>query len=800
MAKLIGKNFTPTDVIPKVTGRAKYAEDFRAEGMVFMKLFISPMPHAKVRKIDSSKALKLEGVLGILTADDVPQMPAPGEQILTNEPHYVGEPILAVAAITEEIAADALELIKVDLQPLPFVTDPLDSLAPGGPNARTDGNVANWGIDLQEVKWTARDFAVAGDGELPMGKTVEEWEFGDLEDGFSKAALVIDESFVTQSNAHHSMEPRSAMAYWEGEKCTLHASCQSMTFAVPFVARFLGIPPQNLRFISETTGGGFGGKGAAYPQMVLPAYMSKKIGGRPVMFRVTRSEEYFFGSSRNGFQGRAKIGFAADGRILAADLFVVTDNGPTSGFPDFRNYGVSFSIVYQPLAMRWRGIPVLTNTTPTGAQRGPGENQTAVAIEPLIDKAARELGIDRIAIRRINAPGHDGKIGGKQGPITSSYLPEAIDQAAERFNWTERKTRSGQRNGNKLTGIGIGTAYHSAGANGFDGLVRILPDGKVHIHSGVGNLGTYSWAGTSRIVAEVLECEWDDCVIERGDTNRHLPWNLGQFGSNTSFTMMRSNYAAATDVKEKLLELAAIELGGDAKDYELKNGSVVSTSDSSKSLSYAAAAKKAIELGGKFDGHELAEDLNPLTAGAATAVAGTGLVGASKDRLERVGTVPALSTALMEIELDAETGKIQILDYICVADCGTVIHPDSLATQIRGGAVMGFGFACAERAVYDPKLGLPGARGFNEAKPFTYLDVPPDLQWGAVDKPDPQNPVGTKGVGEPVYGSGAAALVSAISDALGGHTFKRSPITPDMIVLQLAGLPQSNKPLQANTQ
>lgn len=220
-------------------------------------------------------------------------MPAPGEQILTNEPHYVGEPILAVAAITEEIAADALELIKVDLQPLPFVTDPLDSLHPGGPNARTEGNVANWGVDLQEVKWTARDFAVVGEGELPMGKAIEEWEFGDIEDGFGQAALVIDESFVTQSNAHHAMEPRSAMAYWQGDKCTLYASCQSMTFAVPFVARFLGIPPSNLRFISETTGGGFGGKGAAYPQMVLPAYMSKKLGGRPVMFRVTRTEEYY---------------------------------------------------------------------------------------------------------------------------------------------------------------------------------------------------------------------------------------------------------------------------------------------------------------------------------------------------------------------------------------------------------------------------------------------------------------------------------------------------------------------------
>ena len=206
---------------------------------------------------------------------------------------------------------------------------------------------------------------------------------------------------------------------------------------------------------------------------------------------------------------------------------------------------------------------------PRSAQRGPGHNQTVSAIEPLIDKAAKQLGIDRLAIRRLNGPRMDAKVGENQGPVTSCYLQEAFDKAATLFNYEERKARSGQRNGTKVTGIGVGQAFHPAGFAGFDGLVRITPDGKVHLHSGVGNLGTYSHTGTSRIAAEVLKANWDNCIVERGDTRKGLPWNIGQFGSNTSFTMARTNYVAAVDAVDKLKEIAAMDLGGAPADYDI---------------------------------------------------------------------------------------------------------------------------------------------------------------------------------------------------------------------------------------
>jgi CO/xanthine dehydrogenase Mo-binding subunit len=795
---LLGKDFIPPDVQAKVTGKAKYAEDFRADGMVFVKLLTSTMPHARVRNIDAAEALAMPGVLGVLTADEVTPMPEPAETILTNEPLFVGQPILAVAAETEELASDALEKIKLEYEELPFTVDPLQSLYPGGPDARTNGNVANGGIDLRTVKWTAQDFARAEEGQLPDGAPVTEWSYGDVDAGLAGAALVLDETFVTAGLSHHSMEPRSAMAYWQNGKCFLHASSQSQSFPVPTVARFIGVEPAELVFIAEYCGGGFGSKGGAYPIVAVPALMSKKIG-RPVMMRISRHEEFYIGSARPGFQGRIKMGFAADGRVTAVDLYIVQENGPNTGFNDWMSAAEAVSLVYTPPAMRFRGVPVLTNTPPRGPQRGPGQNQIAAAVEPLIDKAARQLNLDQVAIRRINAPDNDAKMGANQGGVTSAYLKDALDRGAELFNWQERRARSGQRNGTKVTGVGVGSAYHSAGGNGFDGLVRITPDGKVHIHTGVGNLGTYSHTGTARVAAEVLKANWENCVVVRGDSSRHLPWNLGQFGSNTSFTMTRTNYVAAMDAVTKLKEIAAMDLGGAPDDYDIGNETVFAKADPAKSLTYARAAQRAIELGGKFDGHEVADDLNAMTKASAAGVAGTGLVGVAKDNLPRVGTVPALAAGFVEISLDTETGTFEIVDYVGVADCGTVIHPMGLSTQIKSGAVMGFGLAATERHIFDPQTGLPANIGLLNAKPPSYLDVPATMTTAAIDIPDPQNPVGTKGVGEPVQGCAAAALLCAISDALGGHYFNRTPVVADMIVNAAAGRAQSHAPLQVNT-
>ena len=796
---LIGKNFVPVDVAAKVTGRAKYAEDFRAEGMVFAKTLTSPIPHARIRRIDTSAALKIKGVLGILTADDVPQFPPPQPPILVkDEVFYVGEPILAVAAETEEIAADAIEAIRIDFEQLPHVTDPLESLFPGGPNARSNGNVAAAQINLQTAKWEAGDFAAAGDDKLPLGKPAEQWAYGDLDAGFKASKLIIEESFVSSGLSHHSMETRTTFAYWQGGKCILHGSNQSHTAAVPNIARLIGIKPEDLVLVAEYCGGGFGSKIPGYPNMAIAALLSKKIN-RPVMHRISRIEEYGIGSARPGFQGHVKLGFRADGKMLAADLYIVQENGPHIGGGDFRSAGNALSIVYQPEAMRWRAVPVLTNTPPVGPQRGPGENQFVPIFEPMMDKAARELGIDRLAIRRLNAPDSSGKIGSDRGPLTSAFQKEGLDKAAAMFKWDEKKARSGQRNGTKVTGIGIGQGYHSAGSNGFDGMVRITPDGKLHVHTGVGNLGTYSHSATARVAAEMLNYAWDNVIIERGDTRRGLPWNSNQAGSLTASTQSRTMYVAALDAKAKLVEIAAQVLGGAPGDYDLGSEKVVAKADPSKSITYAEAAKKAVDLGGKFSGKEAPKDINPVTKQGLDMIAGSGLIGVAKDNLPRVGVTPGLTTTFAEVELDVETGKVRIIDVLCVADCGTVLHPQGLANQIRGGQVMGMGLAMFERHVYDPKLGLPANTLLYQSKLPTYLDVPPDIGWGAVDQADPQNPVGVKGVGEPVEGSGAAAITSAISDALGGHLFNRTPVSLDMILNFLSKRPQAHKPLQINT-
>jgi CO/xanthine dehydrogenase Mo-binding subunit len=249
------------------------------------------------------------------------------------------------------------------------------------------------------------------------------------------------------------------------------------------------------------------------------------------------------------------------------------------------------------------------------------------------------------------------------------------------------------------------------------------------------------------VAAEVLKCDWESCVIHRGDSRRHLPWSPTQTGSNTSFTMTRTNYVAAMDAVQKLKEIAAMDLGGSPEDYDIADEAVFLKSDETTRITYAAAAQRAVELGGRYSAEDLPADIHEVTRQAVAGVTGTGLIGVAKDTLRHEGTVPAIATGFMEIELDLETGKYEILDYIGVADCGTVLHPQSLATQIKGGAVMGIGMAVSERHIYDPQIGLPANVGFYQSKPPSYLDVPAEMQWAAVDIADPQNPVGAKGIG-----------------------------------------------------
>lgn len=797
--KHIGKDFVPPDITGKVTGKAKYAEDFRADGMVYARMYTSPMAHGRVTRIDTSKAETMDGVVGILTPDDVPATEAPQAAILTRTPAYIGDPILAVAALDEKTAEDALAAIRVDIEPLPFVTDPLDSLVAGGPDAREEGNVyvrSREGSGFRSVKWTREQVDEFRSGKEPTGEHANEWSYGDLDRGFVDAKLVIEEPFVTIGYAHMSMEPRTAMAYWQNGTCYMHGSCQSQSYFLPGLAAMLGVEVKDVVLISENTGGGFGSKIGAYPIIGLTGYFAKKLG-RPVQLRISREQEYYNGSARVGFQGWIRMGFAEDGRATAADVFIVEDIGPNATGGDGSSAGGAISLVYDPGSMRFRGLPVLTNTTPRGAQRGPGQNQIAAVMAPIMDKAAKELGIDRLEIRRINSTNNDTTVYAEQEPVTSAYMDEALKKAAEMFGW-EAKIKQPKRIGSKVRGLGIGQGYHSAGTNGFDGLVRISPDGRIHIHTGIGNLGTYSYASTSRVAAEVLKCEWEDCVIHHGNTDDNLPWNSYQAGSVSTFTQTRTNYVAAMDAVDKMKRIAAETLGGTPDDYDIDGQRVYRIGSPAQGMSYGAVAARAIQLGGAYSGQTWPSDIHEITQRSVQKLAGSGLIGVAKDNLERNGVIPGLAVAFVEIELDLETGKYDILDYVGVAECGTVLHPQGLAQQMKGGSVWGMGMAGMERHVYDPQNGLPANVGFHECRIPTYLDVPSVSQTGAVDLPDPQNPVGARGIGEPAMGCSVAAMTSAISDALDGHIFGRTPVSPDMIVNHVAGLEQSYMPLQTN--
>ncbi|MDA1371322.1 MAG: xanthine dehydrogenase family protein molybdopterin-binding subunit [Proteobacteria bacterium] len=806
----IGKNFVPPDVEGKVTGDAKYVEDFQPEGLVYARLLTSPMPSGRVRSIDASEALRMDGVLGILTADDLPPSTAPADPMLAIEDvTYVGQPILAIAAISDAIAENAIERISVEFEYREFVTDPLESLVEGGPNAYPDGNHLQQTNSLEDenatirggfgtIKWPASEVERFRNGQEPRNvEFADGWTYGDLDAAFAESTVIVEESFVTAGTPHHCMEPRSSMAYWENGKCYFHASTQSQSSVNEGLAAMLGIDPANLCIINENTGGGFGSKGTSYPTMGITGQFSRLLN-RPVQLRITREEEYYLGVGRPGMQGWVKTGVRADGTVAAVDVIIISDGGPT-GRNSASSSAQHISVVYTPDAMRLRNIPVFTNTAPRGAQRGPGQNEMSAAIAPIMDKAARQLGLDRASFRRINAPHSESPVYEHQGPVTSAYMAEAIDKASAMFNWPEREAAPRQRNGSKVRGLGVGMGYHSAGGRGYDGLVRITPDGKIHLHSGVGNLGTYSYAGTTRAAAEVLQCHWESCEIVHGNTDQHLPHSSTQGGSNTIFTHTRTNWVAAEDAVVKLKEIAAGEFGGAADDYSIADERVFKTADSNQGMSYAEAAAKAIALGGRFSGEEYPEDIHPITQRAVQGLAGSGLIGVAKDNLPQRGIAPGLMVSMAEIEVDLETGKMEILDYIGIADCGTIIHPQGLSQQINGGAVWGFGMAGSERHVYDPQNALPANLGLYQAKLPTMLDVPAKMASGAVDLPDPSNPAGGRGVGEPSQGSAVAAITSAIADALDGHLFNRVPVTPDMIVNLASDNEQATKQLALNT-
>ena len=307
------------------------------------------------------------------------------------------------------------------------------------------------------------------------------------------------------------------------------------------------------------------------------------------------------------------------------------------------------------------------------------------------------------------------------------------------------------------------------------------------MQSGIGNLGTESVFDCHRVAAELLGVPWEKCEICWGNTSKNLPWTCVSGGSQTTHAMTRSAYAVALETKQKLKELAAKKFGGTPESYDVANERVFRKGGGS-GMTLGQAAQYAIEVGGVYDGHEPPADVNKMTKTSMAALAGQGLVAAARDKAPHDGQTYSFAATFAEVEVDKETGKFQVIDFLCVADVGTVIHPKALGGQVLGRSTLGIGHAIGQKWVYDQHYGLPLAKRFYNNKPPTILDVPAGsghMKWSALDIPDPETPVGARGIGEPPVGGGCAAILNAMSDALGDEIFRRAPLSADLILMSL---------------
>ena len=356
---------------------------------------------------------------------------------------------------------------------------------------------------------------------------------------------------------------------------------------------------------------------------------------------------------------------------------------------------------------------------------------------------------------------------GQRAYLTSCFLKEALDKGAARFNWNERVARGQQRNGSKVRGIGVGVSSYSGGSVGFDGLFVITPDGGMRVHTGIGNLGTESFSDCQRVAAEMVGMPWEKVEIVWGDTSLNLPWSCNSGGSQTTH---------AHDARRRMPPLQTRSTSCSRLPPRISAGNPRTTSwaasasiskGGGRGMTLAQAAKRAIELGGIYDGHELPKDINAMTTRSATALAGQGLMGVAKDNYKHDGTTRSFAAAFAEVEVDLETGKYTVTEFLSVGDVGTVIHPAALGGQILGRSMLGIAHAIGHRWTYDQRYGVMLARRFYNTGTPTILDVPRNMGWDAVGLPDPETPVGARGIGEPPVAAACTSVLNAISDALG---------------------------------
>ena len=727
----VGKPTPRVDGIARVTGKAVYTHDIQLPGMLIGRFLRSPFPHARITRIDSSAAEALPGVSLVWHKGKQPAVRSlDGRAIFVDEVNYEGAEVAFVAARDERVAEDALALIEVDYEPLPFASDFHTATAADAPS-----------VVLGEDNWIDRE------GDL--------YERGSVEAGLTDADVVVELEFTTPVAAHCCLETHGSAVAWEGDLVTVWHSTQSIFGTRSSVAEALEIPMDRVRVISDYIGGGFGSKWGA-EAFTLMAALAARETGRPVKVVLNREEEHLVAGYRPGTYQRVRLGAKQDGTLTLIEQEADVTTGAFGGGGHV--VGGPAKDLYLCPNVRTRVRAARANTDGARAFRAPGYVEGTVALEGAMDALAHKLGMDPLALRLAN---YAEKSPSRGQSYSYKGLRRAYEMGAERFGWSDRTASAQSDEGPWRRGVGMASQiWGGGGGPPANAIVKLLPDGTAEVAVGVQDIGTGTKTVLTQVAAEELGLPLSAvrCVV--GDT---LPAPFGP-GSGGSVTLASSTPAVRSACREalrQLIELAAIMLGleeAPAGDFTVEEGEIVYGPDPEKRIPFNQVTAK---MGNYMIVAKGARGPNP------------------EDR-----AVNTFGAHYVQVAVNVETGQVRVERLVAAHDIGRVVNPLTAESQVFGGVVMALGYGTTEERVIDPDTGLQLTPNLEEYKVPVMVDIP-EIEVVFVDVPDVEaNSVGSKGLGEPPIIPAAAAIANAVFDAVGVRVTDL-PITPKRLLAAL---------------
>ena len=761
--RYVGKSVHRNDALEKVTGTAVYGADLKFARQLYGAVYRSPFPHARIVKVDTSRAASLPGVRAVLTGADCPFMHGP---VIEDEPfmarkkvRYAGEPVAAVVADDPEIARAALDLIEIDFEELPPVLDPLSAMEPGSALVHED--------------W--EEYKRAGDiRPVPKSNICDHFTLrkGDMEAGWKEADVIVENEYKTALIQHVTLETHCATALFDAAgRLTVWTSAQSPFITRQYLATALKMSLNDIRVIGTFVGGAFGAKYDLRVEQLAVA-MAMKVRGRPVKLVFDRGEDMIGTVTRGQTITRIKTGAKKDGTLVAQEVTAYWDTGAytTMGPRVSNNGGIISGGPYKIPNIKIDGYCICTNKPIAGAYRGFGVPEVSWAHESQMDALARELKMDPLELRLKNAL-EEGSISSTGECLFSVGLKESLAEAGRQIGWQKDRLREVTPEG-KLRGRGIACfAKMTSSPSSNAALIKMNDDGTVVVLQGGSEMGQGSHTVAAQITAEELGISMEKVAPAPLVDTAFTPFDKTTTSSRLTFQMGNALILAARDVKEQLKRLAAKKWRVPEAAVEVRSGTIVEIT--------AEGTGRSIEIE-RIGASGLLREQPPVIGHGSFSTADVYVAPDLDTRQSsRPTTFWIYGAQAAEVEVDPETGAVEVLKVAAAHDCGKAINIETCRQQIEGAIVMGLGHALSEEMVFD--RGRTMNANLIDYKVPTAMDSSLEKSVVLVEAAHREGPYGAKGIGETALAPTAAAIGNAVSNAVGAH-FKSIPIRPDQIL------------------